>query len=313
MEIQIVFLLIGSIVFPQFLAGLRISTQCPSIIFGSKSKEEPIKYGVLTFCLTPILRLLISLKLHIFHLMERLNLANENLYKKKSELKYHLRNMEKLELGLETIYQLSLQLVLLLNAVSETRTNHGLNVVFGTEENTSSFKLALLALSIMWSCVSCSLSHLKGLMVHRDHFPALSKLVAGLFALISILKRVLCIILYFTPAMGLFSLLRHLQAEQTAFTDNMLHFANDNNGTIQFSNISILWETIDRWNRKTNEPPNYTLYTGLSLQYYFFIFMSITMSQLFTIFGVKRQWSDSFSRSNILNKIIHCLGKKHIF
>ena len=243
--------------------------------------------------------------------MERLNLANENLYKKKSELKYHLRNMEKLELGLETIYQLSLQLVLLLNALSETRTNHGLNVVFGTEENISSFKLALLALSIMWSCVSCSLSHLKGLMVHRDHFPALSKLVAGLFALISILKRVLCIILYFTPALGLFSLLRHLQAEQTAFSENIIYFAKANNGTIQFSNTSRIWTTIDRWNRVTNQAPSYILYTGLSLKYYFFIFLLVTMCHFLTIFGVKKRWSNSFSRSYTLNKIIHCLGKKH--
>ena len=241
--------------------------------------------------------------------MEKINLANENLYYKKSQLKYYLRNMEKLELGLETIYQLSLQLVLLLNALSETRTSHGLNEVFGTEDNIGS--LILLTLSIIWSCFSCALSHIKGLMVSRDHFPAFSKLVVGLFALVSTLKRVLCIILYFTPALGLFSLLRHLQAEQTAFSENIIYFAKANNGTIHFSNTSIIWTTIDRWNRVTNQAPSYILYTGLSLKYYFFIFLLVTTCHFLTIFGVKKRWSNSFSRSYTLNKIIHCLGKKH--
>ena len=56
----------------------------------------------------------------------------------------------------------------------ETRTNHGLNEVFGTEDNIGS--LILLSVSIVWSCFSCALAHIKGLMVSRDHFPAFSKL-----------------------------------------------------------------------------------------------------------------------------------------
>ena len=60
-------------------------------------------YGFFTFCLSPLLSLLLHLKLKMFHLMEKVRLDSEDMYSKKSLIKYHLRNNIKLELGLETI------------------------------------------------------------------------------------------------------------------------------------------------------------------------------------------------------------------
>ena len=61
----------------------------------------------------------------------------------------------------------------------------------------------------------------------------------------AIAKRVMCSILFFTPPLGLFSLLRHLQAEQTKW--NIRHFVDKNTGLIQFGDAPpILWSTIDR-------------------------------------------------------------------
>ena len=72
-----------------------------------------------------------------------------------------------------------------------------------------------------------------------------SKLVAGIYTMFAIAKRVMCSILYFTPALGLFSLLRHLQAEQTKW--NVKYFVDENTGLIQFGDAPpILWSTIDR-------------------------------------------------------------------
>ena len=209
-----------SIIIPLFLSGLRLSTECPEIIFGSRAKNSN-KYKFFTFCLTPILRLLLNLKLHIYHLMETLNLGDEETYSKKSEIKFYLRSMEKLELGLETVNQLSIQMVLLLNALTETRISEGFNVIF--KDGSNLWSSILLSLSILWSFCSCSMTHLKGLMIRRDHFPAMSKMTAALLAVVSICKRVSCIVIYFTSPLGLFNILRHLQAEQTRY-----YFAFDN-------------------------------------------------------------------------------------
>ena len=177
--------------------------------------------------------------------MERLNLENEDLYKQKSKLNYHLRNTIKLELGIETIYQLTLQLILLLIAKSETRTSEAFDVVFKNDFSKWTIIVSLI-LSTSWSFISCSLAHIKGLMTNRNYFPIVSKIIAGLGAMISIIKRVSCIIIFFTPPLGLFNLLRHLQAEQTKFHRFTLDLV-DSNGTIQFGNSQpIVWNTIYR-------------------------------------------------------------------
>ena len=93
----------------------------PGLIFGMNisTTKEAIKYGFLTFCLSPLLPLILSLKLQIIYLKDKLVKGNENLNKQRYELKYHLYNMVKLELGLETINQLAAQLIFLFNALSE--------------------------------------------------------------------------------------------------------------------------------------------------------------------------------------------------
>ena len=133
--------------------------------------------------------------------MERLNLENEDLYKLKSKLNYHLRNTIKLELGVETIYQLALQLILLLLAKSETRTTEAFDVIFKNDFSKWTITVSLI-LSTAWSFISCSLAHLKGLMTNRNYFPILPKMIAGLCAMVSIMKRVSCIIIFFVPPLG---------------------------------------------------------------------------------------------------------------
>lgn len=66
---------------------------------------EKIKYGIFTFCLTPFLPLILSLKLQCLYLMESTN-GDKTLYKQKAMLKYHLYSIAKLELGFEAIYQI---------------------------------------------------------------------------------------------------------------------------------------------------------------------------------------------------------------
>lgn len=149
-----------------------------------------------------------------------------------------------------------------------------------------------MSLSVIWSYGSCSLSHLKGLNIHRDYFPTKSKIVAGIQAMFAIAKRVMCIVLYFTPPLGLFSLLRHLQAEQTKL-ENAEEYLDGNTGMIQLGNAPpIVWASIDRWNKE--EAPNYTLYSIFSLQIYFGILAHYILSYFYYFFGKNKMESVFF-------------------
>ena len=155
-----------SIILPPFLAGLRIAFECPTLLFNIQqpmnlSILENLKYGICTFCLSPLLSLLLNLKLQMFHLLEKLKLDDEEMYKQKTLIKYHFRNTIKLELGFETIYQLAIQLILLFNAISETRTNEAFDVIFNDDFAKWTIVTSLI-LSTSWSFLSCSLAHTKG-------------------------------------------------------------------------------------------------------------------------------------------------------
>ena len=151
-----------------------------------------------------------------------------------------------------------------------------------------------------------------GLMTRRDHFPMASKLIAVLCSMITIIKREVCLILYYAPPLGLFSLLRHLQAEQTKFHRTTLRLV-DESGMVQFGDSPpILWSTIDRWDTDLNKPPHYVLYTILTLKMYFIIYLCITSCQTLAIFILKKKLSKGFSKLNFLSKLLHCLENTNI-
>ena len=75
---------------------------------------EKIKYGMLTFFLTPFLPLILSLKLQNRYLMESTTTKGDELYEQKAELKRHLYSIAKLELGFEAIYQIGKEHVIIL-------------------------------------------------------------------------------------------------------------------------------------------------------------------------------------------------------
>ena len=228
-----------SIVIPLFLSGLRLSTECPEIIFGSRAKNSN-KYIFFTFCLTPILRLLLNLKLHIYHLMETLNLGDEEIYSKKSEIKFYLRSMEKLELGLETGFQFAGQLILFLLTMTETET------IGKTEVQKLDINQTLLILSLTGSFIGCIFSSMTGISMNREHFPAMSKVVFLAFVKFAFLSKVLSIIMYFTPALGLFNVLQHWKYEQIPWNNEIIHsLHNPIDGTIKLQSGVIEWKHIN--------------------------------------------------------------------
>ena len=123
----------------------------------------------------------------------------------------------KTELGLETFYQLPLQLILLLLARTLTKTTGGLEVVFGHPEFLMMSADSVLLISTLWSFKTCVTLHMKQINSDKVYLRVTSKIFVFFWGLFATTKRVMAIIGMFIPSMGLFSLLHHWQAEQIPF------------------------------------------------------------------------------------------------
>ena len=354
----------ASLIVPYALGGARLATRdldIHIIFWPAQGRVRRIILSILTFILSPFHTLILYLRKYHIELKLRANPDSRILLLEWEVMHHHLCQHIKLELGLETIFQLTLQIILLLYAITLTRTTEGLNQIFNEATKLSGdlekdSKVIFLYVSISWSVISNVNSHIKGLSAHREHFPLFSKGIAIVYAFFGITTRVLAIIAFFTPCLGLFSIQRHWNGEQINWhpamienfvmnktvifegslpipVDSIFIRPRENNslsfnaslmekvgaaskyfqidGTIQFGNSSqISWHHLDRWMYHLNEkptPPSYSLYTLVSLQYYFLIFLLILFSQTFVIFLVKCKLAKAFGRLSILEKIIHCV------
>ena len=195
------------------------------------------------------------------------------------KVSYYSAQFFQIEIGLESHLQLIISITLLLLASSQTKTITGLEVLF--EKETFLYLNAKLALvlSISWSLVSCVKSHITGISKQREHSTTTSSVLLLVFTSASIALRVFSCVLFLTPALGLFNLLRHLQGEFYPFWIPYYypHFVNDSE--FYFGNATpINWTEVSRWNyisRGNAEPPQLTLYTVLTIEQYFVIFLIV--------------------------------------
>ena len=273
------------------------------------------------------------LKLSYSELKLKLRPNDPNLVLEKENLKWSLNMHVKLELGLETVYQFAGQLILLLLAFTETPTQNGLKTL---EE---AWRLFLLISSIFLSFYSCISSHWKALTACREHFPFKSQFISALYCLFGCLTRVTAIIVFFAGPLGIFDLLRHLQAEQIPWNTHILDLVNPDGTMVLGNNPSFKWDSVDRWNKtgplyledengmlimdqygnlKPNpnhlvSPPDYTFYVGLRLRFYLLIFLASIGMQMFAIFVAKSFLSKVFwYEFNFLEKIIHSLENSNV-
>ena len=120
--------------------------------------------------------------------------------------------------------------------------------------------------------------------------------------------------MFFAPPLGLFNLLKHLQAEQTQWDPEIIEHFVDKNKTITFGNISIPWKDIDRWENHPIgiQPPHYTIYTSYNLFQFFIFFWIIMLAQCIFVYFAKWKFSYSFARARWLEKMIHVMENTHI-
>ena len=211
-----------SIIVPYALGGARLATRdldSQIIFLPAQGYFRRLILSISTFILSPFHTLILYLRKYHIELKLRSNPDSRLFLLEWEFMNHHLCQHIKLELGLETLSQLTLQIILLLYAVTSTRTTEGLNQIFNEDVELSGklktdYKVILLYASIFWSVMSNVSSHIKGLSSHREYFPSISKAIAVVYAFFGITTRVLAFIAFFTPCLGLFSVQRHWKGEQ---------------------------------------------------------------------------------------------------
>ena len=224
----------------------------------------------------------------------------------KEDFKRTLNRHIKLDLGLETVYQLAITLILVLYSYTETLVETGLKTVFN--EGFEPLSIGLLIASTVLSSISFTSSHCKVLNVCREHFPFLSRLVASLYSLCGLITRVVAMIMYFTVPLGLFSLLRHWQGEQVPWSQLTLDFVTPDGLMFLGDNEGFVWNKVDRWIKNGSlfyhdgtsffpnpdyfiAAPDVTLYTGMTWRPYLYIFFAHVAIHSLVIFFAKYKLS----------------------
>lgn len=171
----------------------------------------------------------------------------------------------------------------------------------------------MLIISTIWSLKSCFILQLKSMVVEKCYFSTTSKMIAVLWALFATCRRVLTIITFFTPCMGLFSASYHYHFEQIPYSARIQYAKVQNITTedriyLHGLEKDVKWTEIDRWTYKgsTPTPPGYELYTGFNLKEYFGLFFLVTFLQLIVLLLVKIRTAHGFyNRKDIFGKMVH--------
>ena len=330
---QVVFLMILTILGPQVLGTLRVVVSNLESCNGWKK----VCTSIVMIVLSPFHMYYQQLQMSFIDLKLKMYPNDQNLIKEKEDLKRILNTQVKLELGLETVYQLSGQLILLLLAYTDTPTQSGLKTVF--HSGLDEWSLFLLTLSILLSFKSCVTSHWKALTACREHFPFMAKLVSALFCFFACLTKVTAIITFFSGPLGLFNLLRHHQGEQYPWSTDVMDLLGMHGSIALGDSEPVTVSAIDRWKKNGTlfqeydngtaivgesgypipnphhlvSPPDYTLYVGMKLGDYLLAFFLLIGCHALCIFVAKCMLSQAFRNGfNFLEKIIHSLENTNI-
>ena len=277
---QILFMLIMTVIIPLFLGGIRLALRSPDLIFGEKvfkSWKTRVIYSTLAILLTPIQIVTLYIKLYFTDLTLKAYPEDKMLLEKRARLTFELKSFVKLELGTESLYQLIGQFIFLLMAKTDTPTDLISDTIRKIQSDSD--LIELLVLSLIWSFATNILSNNQGLSTRRVFFPFLSQIMAGLYTLCLSTSRVLAMVLYFTPVLGLFGLLKHYKAEQTKWDPWIERFFVKDN-LIKVGNVTVKWTNgNDAINRSV------TGFGYLKIKKYF-CFLSKELKNFITVYSL---------------------------
>ena len=183
------------------------------------------------------------------------------------------------------------------------------NSMFGIPMNPTT----VLALSIALSMRSCVNLHQKTIQVHKGFFPLASEIGVWIWGLFGALRRILAIVTYFIPFLGLFDILYHWKADQIPFGIRSYESNQNPNDKIELRGLikTVLWGELDQWNYSVPNfptPPSYTLYTYFTLEGSFKAFLILMSVHILTMLVIKIATSAEFrNRDNIMKKCLHVI------
>ena len=116
---------------------------------------------------------------------------------------------------LETFFQVVFQIVLLLLASTDTGTTVGLKEIFKKDaQSIPVFGVeipgeTLLGLSITFSVRTCIALHVKSVKTSKGFLLIKPYLTVLLWSIVSVMKRMMVMVVFFIPSLGLGDLLHH--------------------------------------------------------------------------------------------------------
>ena len=146
----------------------------------------------------------------------RIDANLKEIIENKRELERDLLKETRLYLGLETIFQVAGNTILLFFATSSTKTRQGLSALL--ENNAYVFmglslpSEVVIAVLLVVNLLSFINVHLNGMVEgYASNYKLLGKLTIVIGIICAVFVRIASILLYFSPNLGLFDMLRHYQ------------------------------------------------------------------------------------------------------
>ena len=221
---------------------------------------------------------------------------------------------------------MALQIVLLLLTQTETATVGGFEAYF---ERDSLFGVKikpsdLIILSVILSLKTLILMHVKSLRLEKGYFGLKATVISFLWGLVSSIKRIVGMVAFFVPSLGLLDILWHWHAEQYPFQVRLDLVARSNmtpsqDAIIELYNMTeeVRWSDLDRWSYENPQDPGapeYTLYTGLTAKWTLATFFLLLSFHLMAVFLVKMYTSVEFwmGKGTVFQKSVHILSNTNI-
>ena len=231
---------------------------------------------------------------------------------------------KKNELSIETVTQLTIQSVMLLMNLTVSPTVGGLEAVFKPKVDlnqpgqgwlgTNLSATFLLGASILWSFLTCARTHIK---VNQEKAASslsiLAKMMLGTRALMAYTTRIFTFVIFFGPFLGLGSCLAHWTGELIPLNTEVLQGLT-NRGYYQYWDVKagkeMKIEPAELYRTKHSNPlyptpPEYTVYTAISLQAAYFIFWALLLLQSILVAHLKCIFSKEFTAASWTTKVQH--------
>ena len=137
--------------------------------------------------------------------------------KKIGGLEKEITKHTRVQQGLETVFQITINTILASYAHSSTRTRQGLVAIFTQDAfvfmGATISPNMIIAVLITMNSLSLIRAHMNGfIMGHGSNYNLPGKLLWFLFVASAVVVRIVSITMYFAPMLGLFNLLQHYQS-----------------------------------------------------------------------------------------------------